>query len=308
MDFIPRLWAFRMIRELQDQILVQGETEDLKQDIIDLALEYSFITPYTSFILVIKEPDQQKEADIDPLEGEGSDLAGVSQDGDGDGVENNMDPSQGWDIGVYDNSAPRVPGDDDDDRESDWDDDTDDSTGDILPMEDQGVTGAPFFIFIFVMIAVVVLILVLLIFGYSRIRKEHLLEQENRKKIYEHIRDNPEIHFRGLQRAVELEVGVLSHHLNVLEKEQLIISEQDGNNRRFWCAGVKHDDNKVRLSRIQENILKSIEDDPGITQSQIAKEIGVSRKVVFYHVKFLSKAGVVREEKEKRLTHYYSRE
>jgi predicted transcriptional regulator len=154
----------------------------------------------------------------------------------------------------------------------------------------------------------VIVILGLIIFAYTRIRREDLLNQENRKRIYEFINENPGEHFRALQRAVDLEVGVLSHHLNVLEKEQLIVSEQDGNNRRFWAAGVKHDLDQVHLSRIQENILKQIDMDPGITQAQIAKKIGVSRKVVFYHVKFLRNAGIVREEKEKRKTHYYSKE
>lgn len=161
---------------------------------------------------------------------------------------------------------------------------------------------------ILVVIVVIATLVMLFIFGYSRIRRDQLLEQENRKKIYEKILEDPSIHFRALQRAVGLEVGVLSHHLNVLEKEQLIVSEQDGNNRRFWGAGIKHDDNKVRLSRIQENILRSIEEEPGINQSSIAKKLGVSRKVVFYHLKFLRRAGMVREEKEKRRTHYYTRE
>jgi predicted transcriptional regulator len=155
---------------------------------------------------------------------------------------------------------------------------------------------------------VILIVVGLIIFGYSRIRREDLLNQENRKRIYEYITNNPGEHFRALQRAVDLEVGVLSHHLNVLEKEQLIVSEQDGNNRCFWAAGVKHDTDKVRLSRIQENILKEIQEEPGITQSQIARKLGVSRKVVFYHVKFLRNAGVVREEKVQRNAHYYERE
>ncbi|MEA3558147.1 MAG: VWA domain-containing protein [Candidatus Thermoplasmatota archaeon] len=297
MDFIPRLWAFRMIRELQDQILVQGETDELKQDIIDLALEYSFITPYTSFILVIE--------DHDPLEGP---LMEGDTSVNDDGYEQD-DDAPGFNIGIgsdKDGDSWERYYDDDDDN------DMDDSGYSFYPnVEDEDKTtlsnGLPIILLLIVPISIVLIIL-LIVFGYSRIRKEHLLEQENRKKIYETILEKPSIHFRGLQREVDLEVGVMSHHLNVLEKEQLIISEQDGNNRRFWCAGVKHDDNKVRLSKIQENILKSIEGDPGITQSQIAKEIGVSRKVVFYHVKFLSNAGVVREEKEKRFTHYYSRE
>ena len=140
---------------------------------------------------------------------------------------------------------------------------------------------------------------------YSRLREEELLKQENRKRIYERITEKPGIHFRGIQKDLGLEVGTLSHHMNILEREQLIVSEQDRNNRRFWVAGVNRDLEQVRLSRIQENILKEIQDEPGITQVQISKRLGVSRKVVFYHVKFLTSSEMVSEEKVKRRAHYY---
>ena len=153
------------------------------------------------------------------------------------------------------------------------------------------------------LIATIILAIIGIV-GYSRLKAKDLLEQENRKRIYEYIMENPGDHFREVQREMELEVGVLSHHVNILEKEQLIVSEQDGMYRRFYAAGVKRDD-KVRLSRIQENILKSIQHTPGITQTKIAKEVGVSRKVVYYHVKFLTTTGLVEEQKVKRKPHYY---
>jgi predicted transcriptional regulator/uncharacterized protein YegL len=295
-DFIPRLWAHRMIEEYMKRMIVEGETEELQQKVIDLALEFSFVTPYTSFILVIEEPVDDSFV---PQEGEDKDGTDdyppySRDDADADGDTNGQDP---LDIADDDDVQPGSP--------------TDESPDDgIIPdFYGEEEDGAPFiFLFAPLIILVVAVILGLIIFAYTRIRREDLLNQENRKKIYEYITDNPGEHFRALQRAVDLEVGVLSHHLNVLEKEQLIVSEQDGNNRRFWAAGVKHDLDQVHLSRIQENILKQIDKDPGITQAQIAKKIGVSRKVVFYHVKFLRNAGIVREEKEKRKTHYYAKE
>jgi len=293
-DFIPRLWAHRMINDYLQRMIVEGETEELKQKVIDLALEFSFATQYTSFILVIDEPDDQT---TQPFEGDGREGTDdnpppFSRDDDYDGDGSN-DP-----LDIYD---------DDDTGPAAGDEKHDD---DLIPSitDDESEGAASLFLFGPLVILVVIVVLGLIIFAYTRIRKEDLLNQENRKRIYEFITDNPGEHFRALQRAVELEVGVLSHHLNVLEKEQLIVSEQDGNNRRFWAAGVKHDHDQVHLSRIQENILKQIGMDPGITQSQIAKKMGVSRKVVFYHVKFLRNAGIVREEKDERKTHYYTKE
>lgn len=290
MPFISRLWAHRVIEELMNDIAVEGETQELRDQVISIALNYSFVTRYTSFILVVEweeEPDEEPvndPPDQGVLYGE-SPAPGIinnnpDDDTDGDGAPDPMD------------NAPE--------------------SGDSSPSYSHPIMPAPskdadkaFPIFIMFVPILMLIILIIVIFGFSRIRKDYLLKQENRKKIYEHIISNPGDYFRSIQRAMDLEVGVLSHHINVLEKEQMIVSEQDGNNRKFYAAGVKKGDDKIRLSRIQENILKTIQEDPGMTQIQIAREIGVSRKVVFYHVKFLRDAGMVNEERVSRKPHYY---
>jgi predicted transcriptional regulator len=159
-------------------------------------------------------------------------------------------------------------------------------------------------IIFFLVFVTAVLLVGLVIFIVARANR-NVLDQQNRKRIYDHIMNNPGDHFRSIQRSVDLEVGTLSHHINVLEKEQLIISEQDGINRLFYPAGMKGHDDKVRLSRVQENILKSIRTTPGRTQSEIAKELGVSRKIIFYHVRFLRDSGMVNEDQVGRSPRYY---
>jgi uncharacterized protein YegL len=61
-DFIPRYWASQKIKELQDQILIDGETHSLKENITRIAVEYQFITAYTSMILVIEETDEDSSS------------------------------------------------------------------------------------------------------------------------------------------------------------------------------------------------------------------------------------------------------
>ncbi|MFC2154430.1 VIT domain-containing protein [Candidatus Altiarchaeota archaeon] len=50
-DFIPRLWATRKIGFLLDEIRLHGEEDELKDEIIELSLEYGIMTPYTSFLV-----------------------------------------------------------------------------------------------------------------------------------------------------------------------------------------------------------------------------------------------------------------
>jgi len=280
MDFIARVWAQRMIRKLIDDITVEGRTQALVDQVVSIAMNYSFVTPYTAFVLV--EPEERETEEPS----EQDDKEGQSDLGPGD-------------ANYYDPNFDGVP---DDDPYPIGDDDADGGF-DTSEGEDAALMLSP--MIIMVAIVVVIVVVGLMIWGFTRLREEDLLKQKNRRAIYDHIIANPGEHFRGIQKAVDLEVGVLSHHMNVLEKEQLIVSEQDGSKRRFWAAGVRRDDGKVRLSRVQENILKSIQKEPGITQSQIARAIGVSRKVVFYHVKFLRNSGMVQEEKVRMKTHYY---
>ncbi len=49
--FIPRLWATRRIGELMDQIRLNGEEQELVDEIIRLSKKYGIITQYTSFLV-----------------------------------------------------------------------------------------------------------------------------------------------------------------------------------------------------------------------------------------------------------------
>ncbi len=49
--FIPRLWAIRKVGYLLDEIRLKGENRELKDEIVDLALTYGIVTPYTSFLV-----------------------------------------------------------------------------------------------------------------------------------------------------------------------------------------------------------------------------------------------------------------
>ena len=63
--FIPRLWAYAVINELMDQIAVDGETPELVDNITALALEYGFVTPYTSMLIKVQGADSG-EGDYEP--------------------------------------------------------------------------------------------------------------------------------------------------------------------------------------------------------------------------------------------------
>ena len=49
-DFLPRLWATRRVGWLIEQIRLNGEQGELKDEIVDLGTRYGIVTPYTSYL------------------------------------------------------------------------------------------------------------------------------------------------------------------------------------------------------------------------------------------------------------------
>lgn len=54
-DFLPRLWAMRKVGYLLDEIRLNGEKDELKQEVVDLAKRYGIVTPYTSYLVLEDE-------------------------------------------------------------------------------------------------------------------------------------------------------------------------------------------------------------------------------------------------------------
>ncbi len=49
-DFLPRLWATRRVGWLVEQIRLNGENREVRDEIIELGTRYGIVTPYTSYL------------------------------------------------------------------------------------------------------------------------------------------------------------------------------------------------------------------------------------------------------------------
>lgn len=139
---------------------------------------------------------------------------------------------------------------------------------------------------------IVTIVLVASLVMYSKIKRENLLKNAMRNRIFNYIKENPGLHYRAILNDLNLPMGVLTYHLNRLEKAQYIKSRQDGMFRRFYIKGPKTE-MRFFLSDIQESIMGVIRENHGISQSKIAEKINVSRKVVNYHINILDQAGLI---------------
>ena len=98
--FIPQYWGYQKIKDLENQILVEGYSPSLVENITNIAIQFHFVTEYTSMIIVVEQPKE------DPYEGPSTDDDYESPGGDDDVADD--------DAADWDNYSPMV-GDDDDD-------------------------------------------------------------------------------------------------------------------------------------------------------------------------------------------------
>ena len=131
---------------------------------------------------------------------------------------------------------------------------------------------------------------------------QNLFLNETRANIFEVVTDNPGITFGAITRELNLAPGECQYHIRVLEREGYIKSKRTGKYTRYYLVGQKASE----VSKIQEQILVTIKEKEGLSQTEIAEELGVSRQVVNYNIKPLVKDGYVVEIKENNRCCYHS--
>jgi predicted transcriptional regulator len=130
------------------------------------------------------------------------------------------------------------------------------------------------------------------------------LDLENRKRIYECIRQSPGLHFREIQRRTGLPIGVLEYHLNYLVQRELLSLEKQENFSRYYPGGQVSSDKQRILSALRQEIPRGIIlfllRNPGATHGELLSNFTISGGTLSYHVKKLTTKGVVKVVKKGR--------
>ncbi|MEW5759200.1 MAG: winged helix-turn-helix transcriptional regulator [Candidatus Thermoplasmatota archaeon] len=141
---------------------------------------------------------------------------------------------------------------------------------------------------------------------YTKIKKEKILDHFLRGEIYGYIKANPGEHYSSIRRALGLTNGTLAYHIRTLEREKFIKSQSDGWLKRFYPFEMKiPQDIEIKLNKAQEIIVNIIRQRPGITQKEIAEQIGLSTATVNYHINALVLSRFVKLKRKGRETHCY---
>lgn len=137
---------------------------------------------------------------------------------------------------------------------------------------------------------------------YVRLKRGVVLDHFVRGQIFGHIKTNPGTHYNQIKDVLGVANGVLAHHLRTLEREEFIKSRTDGKLKRFYPAemNIEIDKNGIQLSEPQLEIIDIIRQNPGTTQSDIARNMNKDRRAIGYHIKQLERMNVIRLEKSGR--------
>jgi DNA-binding MarR family transcriptional regulator len=142
---------------------------------------------------------------------------------------------------------------------------------------------------------------------YTKLHKNKILDHFTRGRVYEYIRNNPGVHYSEIKRELDLNNGNLTYHLHTLEREELIKSRTSGRFKLFYPTGVKiPSDMEPQVSSIRRQILDIIREHPGISQKELGLMLPTKKqRTISYHIKNMSREGVVELRKDGRETKCY---
>ncbi len=127
------------------------------------------------------------------------------------------------------------------------------------------------------------------------------LEQPTRLEIYNYIKSNPAVHFRGICGGLDLAVGVVQYHLNVLEHRSRITAYTDGQNKRYFEYGAFTTTDMQLISLMRHGttakILTILAQSTSILHRDLANSLGISFQALTWQMNQLKEIGLINSEK-----------
>ena len=143
----------------------------------------------------------------------------------------------------------------------------------------------------------------------SKITKAIVLQNSNRRKIYNFIKDNPGLYLNRLIKDLNLPNHVITWHVDILVKFGLIKTQTFDRHETYFHPKIKPSDYQgiYIISKMKsKNILTYIDSKPkGTTKTSISKNLGIHYNTVSKYIALLEKSGIIRSEKLSNKTLYF---
>jgi predicted transcriptional regulator len=150
-----------------------------------------------------------------------------------------------------------------------------------------------------------------------------VLDQFVRGQVYGMVRIRPGVHYSEIKDALNVGNGTLAYHLSVLEREGFIRSDRKGLKKLFYPTklplkfqdidkkfpkGEESPIEGVKLSALQQTIIDTIKNHPGITESELVTTTKRSKQTINYNIKNLKMYGQIETIKQNNAVKCYIKE
>lgn len=141
-------------------------------------------------------------------------------------------------------------------------------------------------------------------------RIKSVLDNERRKMVFEYISENPGRSIEEIASGLNLKRDTLRYHVKRLNQGNYIVIENTDNTKRIFPNHMTYTDLERRVISICHNptqlkIISLISNYPGIRNSELKDELGISKSAVSWHINRLENAGILSCRKSGRAKHYY---
>jgi len=145
--------------------------------------------------------------------------------------------------------------------------------------------------------------------GYKRIFGCNVLDQEVRSKIYNHIKENPGVHYSAIADETGINRGTLRYHLKMLQMHDNVRALHGTGYVRYFENNMKFNEYNQRVLHHLRNdtskkILEVLIKNPNASRKDISDAVGISGPSVSWHMQQLCADDVVSTHKEGRHARY----
>lgn len=120
-------------------------------------------------------------------------------------------------------------------------------------------------------------------------------------RIHSIVRNRPAIHFRGLKRAADVSSnGQLRHHIDQLERENVLLELEDGGYTRFFITGQHTPEVRRGLARFARRVPRIIARlllDGSMIRTDLRQALGCADSTLGYHLNRMLQQGDIQRDR-----------
>lgn len=137
-----------------------------------------------------------------------------------------------------------------------------------------------------------------LIPGYSRIMRDRVLDHPQRCKVYEAARERRVVTAAEVARGLSMDVGTVRYHLETLSKCGMLTATRTSMGSSYHLPEARDEAAAARKEPLSDRIARAVTARPGVNMSELARELGVSKRAAQNHVLDLLARGTLMHRRE----------